>query len=129
MKKTIGTLIILALLVVVIVLIVRTANQNREPSPTDTFAQCIAESGTTFYGAFWCPHCMAQKQLFGKAQKHLPYVECSTPNRQQNQLCQDAGIESYPTWESPDGTRTTGEHTFQELSELSGCPLPEELEA
>src|ERR1700685_2890359 len=27
----------------------------------DALAKCIAETSTTFYGAFWCPHCAEQK--------------------------------------------------------------------
>jgi len=36
----------------------------------DTLAQCIADSGAKFYGAFWCPHCQNQKQAFGSAANH-----------------------------------------------------------
>jgi len=34
------------------------------------------------------------------------------------------GIEGYPTWEFPDGSRQSGEVPFSQLSERSGCPLP-----
>jgi len=129
MKKFIAWIIIIALLITLVVLIVQRVNDNREPTSEEAFAQCLDESGTTFYGAYWCPRCAAQKALFGRAQKELPYVECSTPNRELTSVCADAGIESYPTWEGPDGTRITGERTFEELSELSGCPLPNDLEA
>jgi glutaredoxin len=89
------------------------------------FAQCIKQSGTTFYGAFWCPHCAATKKMFGSAQKELPYVECSTPDTQhQTQICIDKKIEGYPTWVFPDGSRKTGELTLDELSTQTKCPLP-----
>ena len=26
-------------------------------TPYDTFAQCLSDAGTKFYGTFWCPHC------------------------------------------------------------------------
>ena len=92
----------------------------------DAFAQCIADSGTKFYGAFWCPNCQNQKKMFGTSEKLLPYIECSTPNGQgQLQICVDAGITGYPTWEFPDQSRLKGEVPLVTLSERTGCPLPE----
>lgn len=129
MKKFFAVFIILILAAVAVVLVVRAAQRDREPTPTDQFAQCITDSGATFYGAYWCPHCMAQKQMFGRAQKLLPYVECSTPNRERNATCTEADIQSYPTWEFADGTRLSGERSFAELSEATSCPLPEETNA
>ncbi|HEX8591379.1 MAG TPA: hypothetical protein VF696_01335, partial [Candidatus Paceibacterota bacterium] len=71
----------------------------QKPGIYDTFATCLKDSGATFYGAFWCPHCQEQKRMFGKSAKLLPYVECSEPNgRAQTQVCIDAKVESYPTW-------------------------------
>jgi len=94
------------------------------PGKYDALAQCLDERDVTFYGAFWCPHCREQKQLFGKSADLLPYVECSTPNKRgQLEVCSTAGIESYPTWEFADGKRVTGVLTPKELSEQSGCPL------
>lgn len=93
----------------------------------DEFAQCIADSGATFYGAFWCPHCLEQKELFGASQKNLPYVECSTPDRRgQLQVCIDAGIQSYPTWEFADGERQTGVVSLEMLAEKTSCELKED---
>lgn len=99
---------------------------NSTPGKYDTFAQCINDSGAKFYGAFWCPHCENQKALFGKSEKHLPYIECSTPDGQgQLQECIDANIEGYPTWEFADGERMRGEVSFEALSEKTGCALPQ----
>ncbi len=90
-----------------------------------TFAQCLKDSSTTFYGAFWCPHCNAQKKLFGDAAPLLPYVECSTADgKGQLAVCKDAGVNSYPTWEFPDKSRLTGEIPLATLAEKSGCVLP-----
>src|SRR5471030_2574861 len=76
------------------------------PGKYDVFAQCLKDKGATFYGAFWCPHCQAQKKEFGSSVKLLPYVECSTPDASgQTQICIDKGITSYPTWILADGTR------------------------
>ncbi len=104
-----------------------------KPSKYDGFAQCVRDTKTvTFFGAFWCPHCQSQKALFGKSSKFLPYVECSTPDsRGQLKVCIDAGIKTYPTWEFATSslvastTRVTGEIGLVELSEKTGCKLPE----
>lgn len=93
----------------------------------DAFASCIKDSGATFYGAFWCPHCQNQKAMFGSSAKLLPYKECSTPDgRNQLQECTDAGVTGYPTWEFADGTRESGEVSLVRLSEVTKCPLPAE---
>lgn len=102
-----------------------TYNRPSTPSALDGFAQCIADSGTTFYGAFWCPHCQSQKKMFGKSEKLLPYVECSTPDAKgQTQECKDKGITNYPTWLFPDGSVQTGEVSLADLAAKTDCTLP-----
>ncbi|MBI2484059.1 hypothetical protein HYV71_02655 [Candidatus Uhrbacteria bacterium] len=105
-----------------IFLIVRAQN---EPSELDSFASCLGEKGAVFYGAFWCPHCQNQKNMFGKSEKKLPYVECSTADgRAQLPVCIDKKIEGYPTWEFADGSRLSGEVALDTLAEKTGCALP-----
>ena len=95
-------------------------------SKYDAFAECITNAGAKFYGAYWCPHCQAQKKLFDNSHK-LPYVECSTPNGQgQVQECADLEITGYPTWIFADGSRGDGEQTFVQLGEKTGCAVPQE---
>lgn len=53
------------------------------------------------FGASWCPHCAAQKQMFGRSVKNLPYFECSK-NGEQVKECNDRAIMSYPTWQFPE---------------------------
>jgi hypothetical protein len=66
----------------------------------DAFATCLKDQGATFYGAWWCPHCKAQKALFGSSQKLLPYVECANAaGNAQTPACTEKKIENYPTWE------------------------------
>lgn len=97
----------------------------KRPAPLDAFAQCLGDKGATFYGAFWCPHCQNQKMMFGRSQKRLPYVECSTPDgKNQLQVCIDKEITGYPTWEFEDGSRLSGEVPLSTLAEKTGCELP-----
>jgi hypothetical protein len=125
MKKN-GVLIFWLIIIVLIVGGVASSFYvGSQPGKYDSFAQCLSDKGAIFYGAFWCPHCQATKRMFGSSQRLLPYVECSTPNGQdQLQVCKDAGVQSYPTWVFPDGTRLTGERTLQELAAASTCELP-----
>jgi thiol-disulfide isomerase/thioredoxin len=104
-----------------------------KPGKLDDFAKCINDTGTvTFYGAFWCPHCQAQKARFGKSAQYLPYVECSTPNGQgQLQVCKNIGVGTYPTWVFATSTvmasttTITGEMELADLAEKTSCVLPE----
>lgn len=111
------------LIVVGSIFMVRSSNT---PGKYDGFAQCIKDKGATFYGAFWCPHCRDQKNIFGKSSKHLPYVECSTPDgNNQLPVCTEKGISSYPTWIFSDGTKETGELSLEKLAEKTSCQLPQ----
>lgn len=101
------------------------ARENSAPGKLDAFAGCLKDKGATFYGAFWCPHCQNQKKMFGKSEKLLPYVECSTPDgNNQLQICKDKQIKSYPTWEFTDGSRESGEVALATLAQKTGCELP-----
>lgn len=95
-------------------------------SKYDNFAKCLADNGVKMYGAYWCPHCASQKQMFGDSFEFVNYIECSLPNRAgQTQECKDAKINAYPTWEFKDGKRIEGELTLGQLSQYSGCKLEE----
>jgi hypothetical protein len=62
--------------------------------------------------------------MFGNSWNNIIYVECSLPNKEgQTQECKDAKIEGYPTWEFADGSRLSGEATFEQLSQKTGCAL------
>ena len=90
----------------------------------DQFAQCLTDKGTKMYGAYWCSHCASQKRLFGKSFAKIKYIECSLPGGQeQTQECQEAKIESYPTWEFGDSSRQTGEVSLAALAEKTQCSL------
>ena len=92
--------------------------------PHLALVQCLKDKGTVFYGAFWCPHCKKQKELFTDAASALPYVECSTlDGNEQTQICKDKGIHSYPTWKFADGGELTGEQQLATLAASSSCSL------
>jgi|GEM_PF-273826 len=100
---------------------------NQQSTKLDGFASCVKDSGATFYGAFWCPHCQAQKALFKKSARLLPYVECSNPDgKSQTQACADEEVSSYPTWKFEDGSVETGTLTLETIAEKTGCALPED---
>ena len=81
---------------------------SNTPGIYDQFAQCLSDNGAKFYGAFWCPHCQAEKKLFGNSVKLLPYIECSTlSGNDQTQICKDNKIESYPSWNFKNGINVT----------------------
>jgi uncharacterized membrane protein/glutaredoxin len=83
-------------------------------------ADHLRDSGATFYGAYWCPHCQAQKAMFGAAASHLPYVECDpSGTNAQPDACQAAGVKAYPTWVI-NGQTHEGEVQPAELAQLSG---------
>lgn len=90
----------------------------------DDFAKCLTDNGVKMYGAYWCPHCQNQKEMFGASFNHINYIECSLPNRAGQTLeCQQEGIKGYPTWEFSDGSRVSRELTLTELSSRSSCEL------
>ena len=123
MKRHLGKLVFLA----VVTLIVSGCTSSAVPSGTyDTFAQCLTDKGAKMYGAYWCPHCQDQKEQFGDSFGKVTYIECATPGNPNvmTKECKDAGIEGYPTWVFSDGSRVSGQQTFETLSQKSGCPLP-----
>ncbi len=124
MKK--NTLLLSLGAILFVALVVWLVLAPSKPGKLDAFAQCINDSGTKYYGAFWCPNCKNQEAMFGRSAKLLPRTECSTPNgKGQLPICQDADIKGYPTWDFPDGSRETGTLPLERLSEKTTCPLPE----
>jgi len=102
-------------------------------------AQHLSSVGAKMYGAYWCPHCHDQKQLFGKeAATIIDYVECDPAGQNprtadcqtvaplvQQQTGRNFG---YPTWEV-NGTYYTGTQTLQELADASGYQGPRDFQA
>ena len=106
-----------------------------DPSTTPTLGQAInpsngaqlelvrrlRERGALYYGAWWCPACFRQKNLFGQeAGNQLPYVECEK-TAADRQRCDRAGIKAYPTWVLGD-RRVEGMLSLDALGRLLGDP-------
>ncbi len=118
-----------ALVFVVLVVVVGVAGYfafkpnagNSSVHSLDSFAKCLAGKGFTMYGLYSCPHCQAEKQLFGDSFKYVDYIECS----ENAQKCTADGVDAVPTWIEPSGARLVGTQTLETLSTASGCALPE----
>jgi hypothetical protein len=79
----------------------------------------LRSRGALFYGAWWCPACFQQKNLFGKeAGNQLPYVECDQDGSGR-QRCAAAGIRAFPTWDLPGKPRLEGVQSLEELAAWS----------
>ncbi|NER78139.1 MAG: vitamin K epoxide reductase family protein [Leptolyngbya sp. SIO1D8] len=85
----------------------------------------LKDIGAKMYGAWWCPHCHDQKQLFGQdAAKTIPYIECAEDGQNpQRELCRSAGISGFPTWEIQ-GELYSGAQSLEVLAEASGYTGP-----
>jgi hypothetical protein len=91
------------------------------PSTAEQLAlvEHLRRQGVLFYGAWWCPACFKQKNLFGQqAGNKLPYVECEK-TEEQRQRCEKDGISAYPTWVHGD-QRLEGVQNLERLGQWSG---------
>ncbi|MEO0868892.1 MAG: vitamin K epoxide reductase family protein [Cyanobacteria bacterium J06642_11] len=110
-----------------------TVRQNTGPAVTSTsgeaevaLAKHLSDVGAKMYGAYWCPHCFDQKQLFGKeAKSYMPYIECAEDGADsQTALCRSVPeITGFPTWEV-NGQFLAGTQTLATLAEASGYSGP-----
>ncbi len=119
-RKIVTAVLIVAAFAVVIYLGLR-----KRGSRLDAFAKCLAAKPAKMYGAYWCPHCADQKEMFESSFQYVPYVECGVPgSRDEAQVCKDAGIKHFPTWEFVGGERQEGTLALQALGTKTGCSLP-----
>ncbi|MEB3309199.1 MAG: vitamin K epoxide reductase family protein [Snowella sp.] len=83
-------------------------------------AKHLTAQGAVMYGAFWCPHCYEQKQLFGKeAIKDIKYIECDPSGKDpQPDACMAAKIQSYPSW-TINGELVPGVQLPEKLAEMT----------
>eukprot|EP00535_Pseudo-nitzschia_heimii_P001338 CAMPEP_0197181106 /NCGR_PEP_ID=MMETSP1423-20130617/5483_1 /TAXON_ID=476441 /ORGANISM="Pseudo-nitzschia heimii, Strain UNC1101" /LENGTH=217 /DNA_ID=CAMNT_0042631291 /DNA_START=91 /DNA_END=744 /DNA_ORIENTATION=- len=83
-------------------------------------AKVLKEKGVTMYGAYWCPHCSRQKELFGvEAWAIMNYVECSPRGYgfQGQKVCN--GVDGYPTFKDKNGrvVNLSGERSLDFLAQ------------
>ncbi|MFH1589246.1 MAG: peptidylprolyl isomerase [archaeon] len=103
---------------------VEEVEEEVETGSLDNFATCLTESGAKMYGAYWCSHCNAQKEMFGDSVDKITYIECAEEDdaRAQTAACAEAGISGYPTW-IINGQEYPGKQSFETLAKLTGCSL------
>jgi glutaredoxin len=122
-EKMRTTILYSVLAIIFISVVAYGINSANTPGELDEYAQCIADSGAVFYGTTWCPYCQQQKQMFGKSQKYLPYVECSgTGGRGISQQCANLGITTVPMWIYNE-TEYPGMQQLDTLSNITGCDI------
>ena len=87
-----------------------------------SLAEYLRSSGAVFYGAFWCPHCRRQRELFGRgAFEMLAYVECDPRGiHSKFAACAIEGVDGYPTWKFGNGEVRGGEMELVEIAKASG---------
>jgi hypothetical protein len=104
------------------------AKPNYQPIATSSnqsqisLAKYLSQKDIKFYGAWWCPHCHEQKEVFGEeAFKFVKYIECADAKnpRKQLKVCEQADIGSYPTWRMK-GKTLTGVQSLKDLAKASG---------
>lgn len=83
-------------------------------------AQHLRKQNMKMYGAFWCPHCARQRELFGtQAWALVDYVECAPQGYgAQVKLCR--AIDGFPEWKVEKRTMMSGEVPLSTLATLSG---------
>ena len=110
--------------------LIRLAEYESKPDSRTPLAECLTQKGVKMFGAYWCPHCIAQKKLFGTAFSKISYIECAVPGdpQQQTQACKDKNITGYPTWIFPDESRVSGEQTLEHLAQRVDCPWSGKVE-
>jgi hypothetical protein len=87
-----------------------------------SLAKYLTKKGAKMYGAFWCGYCARQKELFGKqAFTKIKYIECDERGvKPQRNLCNQAGVNGYPTWKFPNGQTAGGLTSLSVLADASG---------
>lgn len=93
-------------------------------------AQHLADIDAKMYGAWWCPHCHDQKELFGQeAAQVMPYVECADDGQNsQSELCRSVeGLTGFPTWEV-NGELLVGTQSLETLADASGYTGPRDFQ-
>jgi uncharacterized membrane protein len=112
----------------------QSASETAAPPITTTSGEAelalaahLQQIGAKMYGAYWCPHCHDQKQLFGKeAFSKIEYIECSPngPGTAPAAACIERGIQGYPTWEIKGQLLQSGTQSLEALADASSYSGP-----
>ena len=93
-----------------------------EPGQYANVAKCLTDKGVVMYGAYWCPHCAAQKGFFASDFQFVKYQECDDAGKGGNHaLCLQKGVVSYPTWIFPGQGAVVGETQVAALAKIANC--------
>jgi tetratricopeptide (TPR) repeat protein len=95
-----------------------------QPFPI-ALAQHLTQMGAKMYGAYWCSVCDWQREQFGDvAARQITEIECDARGQNpQPNLCQQAGVEAYPSWEI-NGQLYRGGLSLEDLADISGYQGP-----
>lgn len=106
--------IIVVLVIVAAVLFFSNKNPDGlSSSQRATLAQELSARNITLYTTSTCPHCKAQKAVFGAEIRYLRVITCDI---QPDDFC--GTLSAVPTWRLPDGEIITGVLEFKNLQEL-----------
>jgi hypothetical protein len=103
-------------------LVSQTNSSDSKSSPEMALALHLQKNGAKMYGTHWCSVCNWQRKQFGEAAfNQITYVECDPGGTNPRpDLCTQANIQAYPTWEVNGRIYPPGGYPLQELAQLSG---------
>jgi hypothetical protein len=81
------------------------------------FAECVGRE-SILYVRTGCFACQKQEELFGEDYSKLNVIDCAIDS----QRCSEAEIMYTPTWIVGE-ERYIGYQTFEEINNITGCPL------
>ena len=120
MKKTSTGVIIIGVVVVVAIVFGLVRWWQNSSEKYNQFAECISLKNAEIAGVDWCPHCQEQKKMFGDSFKYVIYNNCDLMKA----WCDEHDVKQYPTWFINNKRQSPGVKSMEELSRLTGCPLP-----
>jgi hypothetical protein len=94
--------------------------QRKSTDQAIELAKRMKEKGIAMYGAYWCPHCSRQKELFGQeAWSYMNYVECSPKGYGFQGMCKD--VDGYPSFRNKRGNLNfSGERPLEYFAQQVG---------
>mmetsp|Transcript_41579 Transcript_41579/g.48496 ORF Transcript_41579/g.48496 Transcript_41579/m.48496 type:complete len:266 (+) Transcript_41579:89-886(+) len=91
-------------------------------------SEYLKSKGSVMYGAFWCPHCRNQREIWGReAWDNIGYVECSSKGyKGEPNLCALKNVDGFPTWSFGKESKENGDNLvggempLEQIAKLSG---------